>query len=137
MFPWIEAKKDGHLGFTFLLVGEFTPSGFVYRIGKWIELRVRTDYISPTEYTFEGVRFHGLPVSSVASGIHQAFLNPKRQLDKQMVQPYLKSKVSPYGQIYIHLFGIPIPYLYDFYSFSYNLLGAGRVLLGKKYEFWE
>ena len=137
VFPWIEAKKEGCLGFTFLLVGDFSPNGFLYRIGKWIEIRVRADYIHPTEYAFEGVRFLGLPVNSIASGIQQAFFNPKRQLDKQMVKPYLTSKVLPYGQINIYLFGIRVPYLYDVYSFSYNLIGAGRVLLGKKYEFWE
>lgn len=137
VFPWVEAKNKEGLTLTFLLVGHFTPDGFIYRIGRWAEIRVRLEYIAPTNYSFEGVEFIGLPVNSIASGIQQAFLNPKRQLDKRMLKPYLKTHEFPYGQINIHLFGMRIPYLYDMYSFLYNLIGGARVLFGKKYEAWE
>lgn len=137
IFPWIEAKKVGHLGFTFLLVGKFNAKGFFYRIGKWIEIRVQANYITPTEYQFEGIKFSGIPIPSVAAGIQQSFLNPKRSLDKQMIKPYLTATPFPYGRINIYMFGIRIPYLYDMYSFLYNLYGGARVLVGKKYESWE
>lgn len=137
IFPWIEAKKTGGLTLTFLLVGHFTPDGFIYRTGKWAEIRIKLEYITPTDYSFEGIKFIGLPISSIAAGIQQSFLNPKRQLDKNTIQPYLKTQTQPYGKIEILLFGIRIPYLYDTYSLLYNLIGGASVLFGKRYEAWE
>jgi len=123
VFRWIEAEKKDCLGFTFL----------------HCELRIRLDYLQPTNYSFEGINFIGIPLSSVKAGLQQAFLNPKRKRDKQMLQLH-KDKINSYqtyNNIQVSIFGITIPYLYDVFSFFYNIYGGFRVVLGKKYETWE
>ncbi|KKT81054.1 MAG: hypothetical protein UW78_C0018G0004 [Candidatus Azambacteria bacterium GW2011_GWA1_44_9] len=139
VFRWIEAEKKDCLGFTFLLVGEFNKSHFQYIIFPHCELRIRLDYLQPTNYSFEGINFIGIPLSSVKAGLQQAFLNPKRKRDKQMLQLH-KDKINSYqtyNNIQVSIFGITIPYLYDVFSFFYNIYGGFRVVLGKKYETWE
>ena len=138
-FQWIEAEKKDCLGFTFLLVGEFNDTCFRYEIIPRCELRIRIEYLHPTSYSFEGIDFLGIPLSSVQAGIRQAFLNPKRKLDKQVLQVHTKNDTSNqiYNNIQVFLWGIKIPYLYDVFSFFYNIYGGFRVVLDKKYESWE
>ncbi|MSU54676.1 MAG: hypothetical protein EXS48_02505 [Candidatus Staskawiczbacteria bacterium] len=137
-FSWIEAKKDGHLGLTFFLVGEFNKDYFIYHFNKFLALRVKSDYLKPTEYIFDGIKFVGIPISSAIAGIRQSFLNPKRKLDKEVLKIEIqKTKVKTYNNIYVYIFGIKIPYLYDLFSFFYNIYGGLRVIFGRKYEFWD
>ncbi len=137
-FKWIEAEKIDCLGFTFLLVGDFTDTYFTYRMFPHVELRIRIEYLNPTNYSFEEVTFVGIPRSSVMAGIRQAFLNPKRKLDKQILLEFTKNDTSQqtYDNLQVFIFGIKIPYLYDIFSFFYNIYGGFRVMFGKKYETW-
>jgi hypothetical protein len=137
-FRWTEAVKEGHLGLTFLLVGAFAEDGFSWRFSKACELRIKSDYLTPTQYNFDNVHFIGIPMSSVLSGIHQSFLNPKRKIDKKVLEGEVsKEGVRTYGNIHIYVFGIKIPFLYDLFSFVYNMYGGIRVLFGKRYEMWD
>lgn len=44
-FSWFEAKKNGHLGLTFLLIGEFEKSYFSWRFMNFFELRIKANYL--------------------------------------------------------------------------------------------
>src|SRR3989338_9677437 len=137
-FSWFEAKKNDYLGLTFLLIGEFEKNYFSWRFMKFFELRIKADYLQPTEYNFENVKFIGIPISSAIAGIRQSFLNPKRKLDKQILENEVnKSKVKIYNNISVYIFGVKLPYLYDSFSFLYNIYGGIRVMFGKKYEAWD
>lgn len=137
-FSWVEAKKDKYLGLTFFLVGEFNKDYFSWRFMRFFELRIRAGYLSPTEYNFEGSKFIGIPISSAIAGIRQSFLNPKRKLDKQIIEDEVgKTKVKIYDNISIYIFRIKLPYLYDSFSFLYNIYGGMRVMFGRKYEIWD
>ncbi len=137
-FPWIEAMRSDYLGFTFLLVGEFAKDYFRWRFLKICELRIKSDYLAPTRYNFGDASFIGIPLSSVISGIRQSFLNPKRRIDKRVLEEEIrKEKVGAYGNINVYIFGVKIPFLYDIFSFFYNVYGGIRVLFGRKYEIWN
>lgn len=137
-FVWVEAEKENYLGLTFFLVGEFTLDYFSYRFSKLFELRIKNSYLKPTKYRFGGVGFIGIPISSHISGIKQAFLNPKRSLDKQILSEEIKnSNQNTYNNIMVYLAGVKIPYLYDLFSFFYNIYGGLRVRFGQKWEAWE
>ncbi len=137
-FSWVEAKKDQYLGLTFFLVGEFKKDYFTWRFMKFFELRTRAEYLHPTEYNFENVKFIGIPISSAIAGIRQSFLNPKRKMDKQILENEVnKTKVKIYNNISVYIFGVKLPYLYDSFSFLYNIYGGIRVMFGKKYEAWD
>lgn len=137
-FSWFEAKKDGHLGLTFFLIGEFKRDYFTWHISKSFELRIKNDYLKPTDYTVENIKFVGIPISSAIAGIRQSFLNPKRNLDKKVLEKEIrKTKIKTYNNISVYIFGVKIPYLYDSFSFLYNIYGGVRLIFGKKYEFWD
>jgi hypothetical protein len=137
-FTWVEAGKEGHLGLTFLLVGNFDSEFFSWRFMKICELRITHDYLEPTEYEFEGVKFVGIPISSVVAGIKQSLLNPKRRLDKQLLQKELmENKAKTRGNISVYIGNLKIPFLFDVFSFFYNIYGGIRVMFGRKYEVWE
>lgn len=137
-FSWFEAKKDKYLDLTFLLVGEFSKSYFSWRFMKFFELQIRADYLRPTEYNFETVKFTGVPFSSVVVGIRQASLNPKRKLDKEILgDEAIKSKVKTLNNISVYIAGIKLPLLYDLFSFTYNIYGGIRIMFGRKYEIWD
>lgn len=136
-FSWYEADKEGYLGLSILLIGDFRPTYFSYRFLKFCELRITNPYLRPTNYQFGGVSFIGIPLSSVIAGIKQAFLNPKRQIDNEVLRKHkLYSKASARNQINVFIFGLKIPYLYGAFSFLYNIYGGIRVVIGKKYESW-
>ncbi len=137
-FSWFEAKKSGYVGLTFLLVGRFEKNYFNWRFMKFFELRIKADYLQPTEYNFENSKFIGIPISSAIAGIKQAFLNPKRKLDKQILgEEMIKTKGKTYNHISVYIFGLRLPYLYDLFSFLYNIYGGIRVMFGRKYEIWD
>lgn len=137
-FTWHSAEKKNYLGFTFMLVGKFTDKYFSYAPFRGCELRIYNDYLNPTEYNFNNIKFIGIPVASTIAGIKQSFLNPKRSLDKQILREEIKmSKKSAYGNIVVYLGGVKIPYLYDIFSFIYNIYGGLRILAGGKYEAWK
>ena len=133
-----EAKKNGCLGLTFLLIGEFKKDYFTWRFMKFFELRIRADYLQPTEYGLGNIKFIGIPISSAMAGIKQSFLNPKRKLDKRVLgNEVIKTKVKTYNNISVYIFCLKLPYLYDIFSFFYNIYGGFRVMFGKKYEIWD
>lgn len=137
-FHWVEAVKEGHLGLTFLLVGRFTEKYFSWRFLKVCELRVNSGYLEPTRYSFGTIDFVGIPLASVISGIRQSFLNPKRKIDRQILNGELhRTKPRTYGNIKVCIFGIKVPFLYDVFSFFYNVYGGMRVLFGRRYEIWD
>ncbi|MBI1866524.1 MAG: hypothetical protein HYS02_02030 [Candidatus Staskawiczbacteria bacterium] len=137
-FSWFEAKKNNHLGLTFLLIGEFSKNYFSWRFMKFFELRIKADYLYPTEYNFENTKFIGIPIISAMAGIRQSFLNPKRKLDKAVLgEEMTRTKVKTYNNISIYIFGLKLPYLYDLFSFFYNIYGGIRVVFGQKYEIWD
>lgn len=137
-FSWFEFKKKNHLGLTFLLIGEFTPSYFTWPFMGFFELRMKSDYLRPTSYSFEGCTFIGIPISSAVAGIKQSFLNPKRKLDKEILGDEVsRTNIKVYNNISVYMAGLKLPYLYDVFSFLYNIFGGMRVLLGKKYEIWD
>lgn len=136
-FSWIEAHKKDYLGLSILLIGDFHPSYFSYHFLKIFELRIKSEYLKPTKYQFCGVSFVGIPTSSVLAGIKQAFLNPKRKVDNAtMAETRQKVKFKTYGNINVYVAGVKIPFLYDAFSFLYNIYGGIRVMFGKKYEVW-
>lgn len=136
-FSWVEAKRDQHLTLTFLLVGDFKKDYFTWRFLNFFELRIRSAYLYPTIYLFANVDFVGIPISSVSAGISQAFLNPKRKMDKQILKNYIGKPSEPkYNNISVFLLGIKLPYVYDSFSFIYNIYGGIRVIFGKKFEVW-
>ena len=105
---------------------------------KFFELRIRASYLMPTEYGFEGATFVGIPISSAIAGIKQSFLNPKRKLDKQVLEnEAARVEVKTYNNISIHIAGVRLPYLYDIFSALYNMYGGMRVMLGRPYEMWN
>lgn len=140
-FSWTEAHRNGSLGFTFLLVGTFSMDYFSCRLTNNIELRISTKYLKPTTYSLLGTTFLGIPLRSIYEGLKISSLNPKRTLDRKVVQNYLKGNI-PLGETLDHSFkvylsGIEIPHIYTFFSRLYNLYGVLRVLFGKKYEIWD
>ncbi len=137
-FSWFETKKENYLGLTFLLIGSFMESYFSYRFFKICELRICAEYIQPTEYIFNEVKFIGIPISSIITGIKQSFFNPKRKLDKKVLNNTIKSnKAKTYNNFNIYITGVRMPYLFDIFSFLYNIYGGIRVLCGRKYEVWD
>lgn len=137
-FSWFEAKKNNHLGLTFLLIGEFSKNYFSWRFMKAFKLRIKADYLRPTRYNFENAKFIGIPISSAIAGIRQSFLNPKRKLDKEILGEEMnKTRVKTYNNISVYIFGLKLPYLYDLFSFFYNIYGGIRVMFGRKYEIWD
>lgn len=135
-----EAKDSQRVGFTFLLVGNFTDKYFSCNIYPQVELRVSNDYIIPTTYNLYGINITGIPLNSIRESLKISNLNPKRTLDKQILQKAIGSKQlqgESLGQAFkVFIFGIEIPHLYTIFSYLYNLYGGLRVLLGKKYEVW-
>ena len=137
-YYWFEANKDGCLGITFFLVGEFNKNYFSRRFMKIFELRVRSDYLQPTEYRFEQSTFVGIPLASAIAGIKQSFSNPKRKLDLQILEKDVpKNQVKIYNNISFYVAGIKLPYLFDALSFLYNIYGSIRVMFGYKYALWD
>lgn len=136
--PWMEAKKEGCLALTFLMIGEFLDDYFTLRFLKVCELRTRADYLKPTEYDYEGVKFIGIPLSSAIAGIRKSFLNPKRRFDRQVLGDEMKRhNVKTYDNTYFYIAGVKIPFLYDMFSFLYNIYGGLRVVFGRKWEVWD
>lgn len=140
-FGWTEARSNGSLGFTFLLVGKFFDKYFSYNLTKNIELRISGKYLEPTKYSLFGTTFVGIPLRSIYEGLKISSLNPKRTLDRKVVIEYLKGQVPP-GETLdqsfrVYLSGVEIPHAYTFFSQLYNFYGALRVLFGKKYEIWD
>lgn len=135
-FSWFEAHKPNHLGLTFLLIGDFEKDFFRYKVSKSLELRINSDYLKPTKYSFGGANFVGIPIQSAIAGIKQSFLNPKRKLDKEILGEETKKKVRVYNNINVYFKGAKLPYLYDVFSFFHNVYGATRTKLGFKYENW-
>ena len=133
---WFEAEKPNHLGLTFLMIGNFSNKYFSYKVEKNIELRINNVYLTPTNYTFRGVEFIGIPLTSVVAGIKQSSFNPKRRFDREALKDEMKKDAKVYGNINVYLFGIKIPYLYETFSFVYNIYGALRAIFGFKYESW-
>lgn len=137
-FNWIEAKKDNCLGLTFMLVGKFKKKYFAWSFMRIFELRIKASYLKPTEYRFDGITFTGIPIQSAIAGIRQSFLNPKRKLDKEILKDVMNGeKVKIYDNISVYIGGIKLPYLYDAFSFFYNIYGGMRVIFGRKYEIWD
>lgn len=137
-FSWFEAKKNGYLGLTFLLMGKFNEKYFSWRFMKFFELRISADYLYPTKYNFGKIEFIGIPISSAIAGIRMSFLNPKRKLDKQVLgDEVIRTKVKIYDNIAVYISGIKLPYLYDLFSGLNNIYGGIRVMFGKKYEIWD
>ncbi len=137
---WIELIHKKLLGYTFLMVGDFNKDYFSLKVFPSLELRVLKDYIKPTKYSLMGTNFIGIPLRSIYEGLKISNLNPKRMLDKKIFLNITDNK-TPQGMslnkaFEILFFGIKIPYFYSIFSFLYNLFGAVRVRLGKKYEIW-
>lgn len=140
-FHWTEAYKPNSLGFTFLLVGSFKTDYFSYHLSSSIELRISNSYLSPTEYSLLGVKFIGIPISSIQEGLKISDLNPKRKLDSEVVKRAINdssaNRDSLKNTFKVYFLGIEIPYAYPLFSQLYNLYGGFRVILGKKYEIWS
>lgn len=140
-FNWTEAHHDGNLGFTFLLIGKFSRDYFSCKLSTNMELRISIRYLEPTEYSFLGISFVGIPLRSIYEGLKISSLNPKRTLDRKVVTDYLKGDIPP-GETLdrsfkVYLSGVEIPYAYPLFSQLYNIYGGLRVLLGRKYEIWD
>lgn len=141
-FHWTEAHKPNSLGFTFLLVGSFKVDYFSYHLSSSIELRISNNYLNSTEYSLLGVKFVGIPISSIQEGLKISNLNPKRKLDNEVVKRAIKindssaNRDSLKNAFKVYFLGIEIPYAYPLFSQLYNLYGGFRVILGKKYEIW-
>lgn len=140
-FGWVEAHHPHSLGFTFLLIGKLEEGYFTYRLSKYLQLKIDKDYLKPTTYSLFGVKFAGIPQRSIYEGLRISSLNPKRTLDRKVVEKTFGPSL-PVGQsldkaFKIYLFGREIPHAYSFFSSIYNLYGGMRVKLGKKYEIWE
>src|SRR3989344_8390220 len=137
-FNWTEVHRDGNLGFTFLLIGEFSKDYFSCKLSKNIELRISTRYLEPTEYSLLEISFIGLPLRSIYEGLKISNLNPKRTLDRKVITDFLKGNISSgetLGHSFkIYLSGVEIPYAYTLFSQLFNIYGGLRVLLGRKYE---
>ncbi|MBI2029832.1 hypothetical protein HYT02_05430 [Candidatus Gottesmanbacteria bacterium] len=139
-FKWTEADHKINLGFTFLLVGIFENEYFSCNLSQFITLRISNRYLNSTSYKLYGIKFIGIPISSVYEGLKISNLNPKRTLDRKIVEKYFNNK-QDYEKLdrafTVFIFGIPFPFLYNLFSFFYNLFGGLRVLFGKKYEVWD
>ncbi len=139
-FTWIEAKRFDTLTFTFLLVGDFYRNYFSYKLTGHCELTISNSYLYPSEYVLYGRTFIGIPLESVYTGIKISNLNPKRKLDKQIIENILqdlpRQNISITDTFRVYLFRVRIPYLYPSFSYFYNLYGGLRVLLHKHYEVW-
>lgn len=139
---WYEAIHKNNLAFTFLMVGTFSESYFIVNFNRYIKLTISNSYIAPTKYTLEGITFTGIPLQSVYEGLKISNFNPKRLDDKRIVEsainnnPIHKSESLDHA-FKIFIFGLEIPHLYTLFSYLYNIFGAIRVRLGKKYEVWD
>ena len=137
-FHYIEANKEGLLTLTFMLIGDFTQRYFSWHFSGTFELRIRNNYLKSTKYRFERIEFVGIPISSAIAGIKMSFLNPKRKLDREVLgQEFSQYDVNLYDNIVVYFMGIKLPFLYDVFSFLYNIYGGLRVILGKRYEIWD
>ena len=140
-FHWTEAHKSNSLGFTFLLIGKFTPHYFSYQIARFLELRISLDYLKPTQYHLSGIKFTGIPHHSVYEGLKISNFNPKRKADRRIIQNILGSRpssgISLNQAFKVYLGNLQLPYTYPTFSYLYNLYGGLRVVLGKKYEIWD
>lgn len=138
---WLEATHKTKLGFTLLMVGKFNNRYFSYQPFKNIELRISSNYLKPTEYSLFGNKFIGIPIRSVYEGIKVSSLNPKRSFDKTILIKAMGNKL-PEGEsinkaFKVFVFGTSIPFLYQIFSWVYNIYGGVRVAFGKKYEIWN
>lgn len=137
-FRYFEAKKQDFLTITFLLIGKFYPDYFTWPFSKILELRISNAYIKPTRYHVGRIEFTGIPISSAIAGIRMSFLNPKRAADREALgAAFQESHIKLYDNIAVYACGIKLPYVYDVFSFLYNLYGGLRVKIGRKYEVWE
>ena len=140
-FNWTEAHHDGNLGFTFLLIGKFSKDYFSCKLTRNIELRISTKYLESTKYSLLGTSFIGIPLRSIYEGLKISSLNTKRNLDRKVVNDYLKGNI-PSGETLdrsfkVYLSGVEIPHAYTLFSQLYNIYGGIRVLFGRKYEVWD
>ena len=139
-FSWQEATKPDHLPFTFILLGNFSSKFFTCSFSRHTTLKISTDYLAPTQYSLFGYSFTGIPYSSIFEGIKISHFNPKRTLDKQVFLQKIIQLSTTHPTInnsfQVSIFGIKISWLYLIFSYLYNLFGALRVRLGKKYEIW-
>ncbi len=139
-FEWDEFVKPNYLTFGVLLVGKFGKAFFDYRANRWLKLRIKKEYLKPTEYHLYGHKIRGIPVKSIYEGIKIANLNKKRRIDRTVVEKYFTSNIPESLSINrafrVNLFGVDIPYLYTFYSHIYNIIGGIRLRIGKTYDPW-
>lgn len=137
---WEKAVRPHYLDLTFFKDAYFGSALLRYPLSKNIYLTISTSYLKPTPYNMYGIRFTGIPFSSVYEGIRVSNLNPKRQMDKIVLLQRVKNLPLQYPTINqsfkVYIYGVKIPKLYQFFSTLINLLGAFRVRLGKPYEFW-
>lgn len=140
-FHWIEAHHPKNLGFTFLLIGKFRDNYFHCKLTDNIELDISSRYLEPTEYVLFGTQFTGIPFRSMYEGLKISRFNPKRSLDRNVVEKFL-DKGGPDGEnldkaftVFFH--GVKLPHAYVLFSQLYNMYGGLRVFLGKKYEIWD
>ncbi len=139
-FKWDEFGKPDHLTFGTLLIGQFQADYFVYQANRWLRLKIKNQYLSPTNYRLFDLPIRGIPLRSVYEGIKVANLNTKRKIDKEIVKKAVNDKTSDglsINQAFrVEVFSVPIPYLYIVFSQAYNLIGGFRLKLGKSYDPW-
>lgn len=140
-FRWVEVHHPRNLGFTFLLIGTFRDNYFHCKLTDNIELNISSRYLEPTDYQLFGTHFTGIPIRSIYEGLKISSFNPKRSLDRKVVEKHLGGNI-PNGEnldeaFTVFLSGVKLPHAYVLFSQLYNIYGGLRVLLGKKYEIWD
>lgn len=140
-FHWIEAHHPRNLGFTFLLIGKFRDNYFHCKLTDIIELNISSRYLEPMDYSLFGIHFIGIPTRSIYEGLKISSFNPKRSLDRKVVEKYFGGNI-PDGENIDEAFtvffrGVQLPHAYKLFSQLYNIYGGIRVFVGKKYEIWD
>ena len=110
-----KAEKEHHTPLD-ILFGDFRENYFRRRVLKIGELRFRSDYMKATNYSFNGVNFIGLPLTSLIADIMLTSFKKTRDLDKKVlnietVDFKASMLIETYGVGEAYIAGIRIPHL--------------------------
>jgi len=128
-----KAEKDNHVPLD-ILFGDFTTHYFRRRVLKIGELRFRSDYMKATDYSFNGVNFIGLPLTSLIADIKLTSFKRPRELDRKVLSCEIEkvdlnaSKlIETYGVGEAYIAGIRIPHLVYLMLFARNTYARIRL----------
>lgn len=133
--PLFTCRKKGYTDISLLGLGTFTPDYFSLPLRYGFSVKIPRRYIAPTLYQLGRVTFIGIPIEGVAPSVIRTAYKPVRQIDIEQLSKVVQlNDYATLGIMHLYFRNQKIPWIYDWFVSSKNLVGKVRLFLGKPYE---